>query len=396
MVDSRRDKLIEKLLKKPVIVSKYFDGFNKLGELHNEWLTNFLYGEPVYTLLAHRESYKTTTVALALALITLLYPNKATLFTRKTDGDVKEVKLSVEKLLTSDIFSRFSEIIHGVPLGIKTSITGKHFENIFTDDIVNKTDRISKPERELTKYNYLELLNLLNRGGRLVNTGTPWHKEDCISELMDNKHIYDCYSTGLMTKEQIEYKKSKFTPSLFSANYELKHIPDDKALFKEAKFIDDDNLLMDCIGHIDAGYGGEDATAFTLMKRLNDGRLIALGKRWDRHVDLCLVQIQELVKKYRCGLVYCEDNGDKGYLGQKMRRDYDLKGKTYHESMNKFDKISVHLYPAWKDIYFLKSTDEDYINEIIDYNEFSTHDDCVDSCACISRIWNKRPSVEFI
>ena len=420
---SRKQELLNFLLTKPAKIGKYFEGFNKLEDLHNEWIKNFIYGDLVYTLLAHRESYKTTSVVLALALIALLFPDEATLFTRKTDGDVKEAKQGVESLLKSDLFSEMSKEIHGVPisfvtnnsseittnlktssrgvgqltfLGIKTSITGKHYERIFTDDIVNKTDRISKPERELIKYNYLELLNLLNRGGRLVNTCTPWQKEDCISELMDNKHFYDCYSTGLMTPEQIAFKKSKFTPSLFSANYELKHIADDKALFKEAKSVDDCNLLFDGIGHIDAGYGGEDSTAFTIMKQLKDGRKITLGKKWEKHVDLCLLEIKDLVAKYRCGTIYCEDNGDKGYLAEKMQRDYNLRVKTYHENMNKYEKIANYLYYSWKDVYFVNISDEDYINEILDYNEFSTRDDCVDSLASLVRQLNRKPSVEFI
>ena len=323
---SRKQELLNFLLTEPAKIGKYFEGFNKLGDLHNEWIKNFIYGDPVYTLLAHRESYKTTSVVLALALIVLLFPDEATLFTRKTDGDVKEAKQGVESLLKSDLFSEMSKEIHGVPisfvtnnsseittnlktssrgvgqltfLGIKTSITGKHYERIFTDDIVNKTDRISKPERELIKYNYLELLNLLNRGGRLVNTCTTGHKEDCISELMDNKHFYDCYSTNLMTPEQIAFKKSKFTPSLFSANYELKHIADDKTLFKEAKFVDDCNLLLDGIGHIDAGYGGEESNAFNIIKKLKDGRKKTLGKKWGKQVDWLLVEKKNMGRKYK-------------------------------------------------------------------------------------------------
>ena len=85
-------------------------------------------------------------------------------------------------------------------MGINGSITGKHFDRIFTDDIVNVQDRTSKAERDRTKIVYQELQNIRNRGGRIFNTGTPWHKEDCFS-LMPNIERYDCYSTGLISKE---------------------------------------------------------------------------------------------------------------------------------------------------------------------------------------------------
>lgn len=50
---------------------------------------------------------------------------------------------------------------------------------------------------------YNELQNIRTHGGRIINTGTPWHKEDAISE-MPNVERYDCYSTGIMSRELIE------------------------------------------------------------------------------------------------------------------------------------------------------------------------------------------------
>ena len=82
-------------------------------------------------------------------------------------------------------------------LGIKGSITGKHGDIIITDDIVNIKDRASRAERELTKTVYQELQNVCNRGGRFINTGTPWHKEDAFV-LMPNIARYDCYKTVLI------------------------------------------------------------------------------------------------------------------------------------------------------------------------------------------------------
>jgi hypothetical protein len=40
----------------------------------------------------------------------------------------------------------------------------------------------------------------------------------------------------------------------------------------------------------------------------------------------------------------------------------------------------------WKDVIFVDGTDEDYINQICDYNEEAEHDDCPDSCASLARI----------
>lgn len=385
-------------------------GFDKLTLLHNQWLQEMIFGEEDETLLAHRGSYKTTCLSIAFALIMILFPNKNIIFTRKTDDDVKEVVNQAKKMLKSLVLRHIAEKIYGkelklieessfnlttnlrttnqgssqlLGLGVKTSMTGKHADYVFTDDIVNLKDRISKAERDLIKLQYQELQNIRNRGGRIFNTGTKWHKEDAIETLMPNHKIYDCYSSGLMTRAEIEKIRQSMTPSLFSANYELKHIADVDALFTNPTFINDDKLLLNGIGHIDASYGGNDGTAFTIIKRKGDD-FIVLGKRWNKHVDDCLSEIKALHKQYMVGSISCEKNADKGYLAKELRKDgYEV--SLYNESMNKFLKISTYLRKNWKHIKFLEETDSDYINEILDYTEDAEHDDAPDSLASVIR-----------
>ena len=66
-------------------------GFTKLTELHNRWIMDMVRGKGDKTLQAHRGSYKTTCVSIALSLIIVLLPNSRTLFMRKTDTDIKEI-----------------------------------------------------------------------------------------------------------------------------------------------------------------------------------------------------------------------------------------------------------------------------------------------------------------
>jgi hypothetical protein len=40
---------------------------------------------------------------------------------------------------------------------------------------------------------------------------------------------------------------------------------------------------------------------------------------------------------------------------------------------------------AWKDVIFVEGTDEDYIQQIEDYNENAEHDDAPDSLASLIR-----------
>lgn len=414
-MNSRKKQTLDLIYYEPYKIGHWV-GFHDLTELHNEWLRSFLYAEEDQTLLAHRGSYKTTVLSLFLAIHTVIDPNENVMFFRKTDDDVTEVMTQAQKILQSGVMQRIvldlydtelrflksnnSEIhtnlctsTKGVSqvigLGIGTSITGKHADIVVTDDIVNLKDRISRAERERTKIQYMELQNICNRDGRFVNTGTPWHKEDAIS-IMPNVKRYDCYSTGLITREKLEQLRQSMSDSLFAANYELKHIADKDAMFKNPKFTGEKELIYGGLSHIDAAYDGADGTAFTILNRLKDGRIIGFGKRWDKHVDDCLNDIGIYHKLLRAGSISCEKNADKGYLAKELRGlGYHV--NPYSESMNKFVKISTYLRSNWGNITWLEDTDPEYINEILDYNEFAEHDDSPDSAASLIRKMETRP-----
>lgn len=408
-MNSEKQKVLDILWNEPYKIGHWV-GFNDLTTLHNEWLRSFLYTDIDQTLLAHRGSYKTTDLSLFLAIHTVIEPNENVMFFRKTDDDVTEVLVQTQKILKAGCMQWIVGTLYGVGLdflkennseihtnlctstkgvsqvvglGIGTSITGKHADIVVTDDIVNLKDRISKAERERTKTQYMELQNIKNRGGRFINTGTPWHKEDAIS-IMPNVRKYDCYSTGLITRDKIEELRQSMSDSLFAANYELKHIADKDAMFQNPRFTNDRKAIYGGMAHIDAAYGGEDGTAYTAFRKTKDGKIIGFGKRWDRHVDDCLAEIRMLHKDLMLGSISCERNADKGYLAKELA-EMGFLVDPYSESMNKYIKISTFLRRYWKKIFWLEDTDPEYINEILDYSEFAEHDDSPDSAASLLR-----------
>jgi predicted phage terminase large subunit-like protein len=394
-------------------------GFKKLTLLHNAWMIKMMTSKKDETLQAHRGSYKTTCVSIVLALLMILLPNKRILFMRKTDDDVKEIIKQVRNILLDPHMQVFVSAIYGVQLkltvdnanelstnlttdvkgtsqligmGIGASITGKHFDIIFTDDIVNLKDRTSKAERDHTKAIYQELQNIKNRDGRIFNTGTPWHKDDAFS-LMPEAEKWDYKQTGLISDEEIELIKSKMTRSLFAANYELKHIASEDVLFWDPQTGADPSFILQGCAHVDAAYDGEDYTAFTICNK-KGGKYYVLGKCWRKHVDDVEDKIVQLWQENQCGKLYNETNGDKGYLNKDLKKK-GVRSVAYHEDMNKFLKISTYLKSAWNDIIFVEGTDEEYINQICDYNEDAEHDDCPDSLASLIRKnWAKKERSE--
>jgi hypothetical protein len=384
-------------------------------DLHGMWMHDMLLTREDMTLQSHRGSYKTTCLGIVLAIMMMLRGDLNIIFLRKTDTDITEVIKQVHRILTHEVTQALYKALTGAPLlilkstnseittsaytaprgaaqllgiGIGGSITGKHADLIVTDDIVNLSDRLSHAERERTKSAYQELLNVCNRGGRFINTGTPWHKDDAFT-IMPPARVYDCYSTGLITPEKLEQLKRSMAPTLFAANYELKHIAAEDALFTGyPQKTTDETLFRDGIAHVDAAYGGEDFTALTCAKRDGD-TLYLYGRLWRGHVDTLMDAIISACDGLMCAPIYCETNGDKGYLGRELRRR-GAEVHMYQEKQNKYAKISTFLRKWWGNIVFLDGTDRAYIDQIMDYTETAAHDDAPDSAACVCRILDRR------
>ena len=391
-------------------------GFKDLtDELHGKWMQNIIYGDTDYTLQAHRLSYKSSCLSVALAMWCVLNHGKNALFMRKTDTDVIESIAQTQKVIENEAFRHMAEILMDSPVYLTTgnasnmtvstydsprgaeqlvgcgcggSLTGKHANLIVCDDVVNLQDRISMAEREKTKAIVRELRNIVTRDGRIVFIGTPWHKEDAFS-LVAAPERYDCYSTGLISEEKLKNLREAMTASLFAANYELRHIASDDVIFTSPQTGADPALAEQGICHIDASYGGEDGTAFTICKK-SGGKYYIYGRLWQKHVDDCLPEIIRLRNAFNAGIIYCERNADKGYLAKALR-DKGERADTYHEKMNKFVKITSYLKSEWKNVVFVAGTDAEYINQICDYTENAEHDDAPDSAASIVRkLWNKK------
>lgn len=176
-----RKEALELLLTRPALVGRLC-GFDRLTDgLHGEWLRRMLHARDDMTLLAHRGSYKTTCLSVAIAILMVTRPDSNLLFLRKTDEDVCEVLRQVKGILNSEAMGCLTEQLWGRPVGflratafeltadcyasprgavqllgqgIGGSLTGKHADIIFTDDIVNLQDRLSPAERQRTRSIY--------------------------------------------------------------------------------------------------------------------------------------------------------------------------------------------------------------------------------------------------
>ena len=177
-----RNEDVAEVLQRPEVLGRLV-GFTDLTALHGKWIHEMVFGDEDYTLQAHRGAFKSSCLAVAIPLYMVLYPNRNVIFLRKTDHDVGEMMNMVAKVLQSDVMRDFTQTNRGVQLkiteqsmdhittnlwhspmgapqlrglGIKSSITGAHAWLVVKDDICNLSDRLSKAERDLTKFHYQE------------------------------------------------------------------------------------------------------------------------------------------------------------------------------------------------------------------------------------------------
>ena len=409
-----------KLLKENPERYLYMMGFTREAKAYHHWMREMVFGKNDHAIQAFRGSGKTTCVSASLAMLMFLYPNTRIAFMRKTDSDVREVINQVKRMLetpetkaltamiwghqvklTKDSQNELSTNLTNDPrgssqltgMGINGSLTGKHYDVIFTDDIINLKDRTSRAEREHTKAVYMELQNIKNRGGRIFNTLTPWHIEDAAT-LMPEAEKWD-YTTipEVFTKEDAEAIKPRMTPSLWAANYELRHIPSDDVIFTNPQKGASDEMVANGHCHVDAAYYGDDWTAFTAMQ-YHDGTYYVLGKCWRKHVDDCMDEIMGEYNRLRLGKLWMETNADKGYSAKALK-ERGARTATYSEHQNKHVKIVTYLKGVWPEVVFCDGTDEEYINQICDYTEDAEHDDCPDSLASIIRIAGKKRKDDY-
>ncbi len=114
----------------------------------------------------------------------------------------------------------------------------------------------------------------------------------------------------------------------------------------------------------------------------NEKKLQIVGFSYAGNVKHWKKTIIEKYKKYRCKLMYVEENPDKGYTADFLK-DAGLNVISYNENLNKDTKITIYLSSVWDDLYFAKESDFDYMEQIVDYCPGEKPDDAPDSLASL-------------
>lgn len=397
-------------------------GKDKLTELHSKWMLWLLDSPEERVLMAHRGSYKTTSISeIGVIWYLMFHPNATIVIIRKSYTDAASIVRNITNMMMMPEINNLLAFAWGQQwkfttrregkfelsvkttktkelsveaMGIDSGMTGQHYLFGISDDIVTLKDRISEAEREKTKLVVQELrTNVLNPGCHMIHIGTPWDKRDAFS-ILPPARKFPLGTTGLLTPEQIALKQTQTTPILFAINYKLEFENEDDLIFSDPHMGKWHGSELTMIrGHLDAAFDGEHTCALTIMGRMKDGRLNAVGFSYGGSVQNWLDVVAQKLVKYGCNKLYIEDNADKNYTALVLSKHPVIKENhiwmsDYHEAQKKEIKISTYLGEVFKDVEWSEESDDEFMEQIIDWRPGMEPDDAPDSAASLVRQGN--------
>jgi len=427
--------IVKAIVEQPHLLG-HLCGFKDLTPLHSTWIhyIHDSYAGHDKSLMASRSSYKSTAIVIIGVLYRLIRNKNETIaIMRKSYTLATEVVRTIMNLMESPAihelfrFIWFADSKGNVPLnadwkfnirkegslnvsvrtsqspepsisalGINSNLTGKHYDFTIMDDVVTLQDRLYQVEREFTKVIVSEVRgNVVKKTGYTGIIGTPYHHDDALA-VIEKEGIpmkkYPYEMLPFIKPEEIDKARRSMSDALFNINYCLDwHVSTDM-LFQNP-FMGNWNKAhnRDIHAHIDAGFGGEDMTAMTIIARMPDNRINVVGFCTEKHVNDWIPFIFQKMQEYKAHTLWMETNADKGLMLEKitahpLAKTWAIQPQPYRETQNKQDKIASVIKPEWEKLVFAPETDEKYMLHLCEWNEFvKVLDDAPDSLASVLR-----------
>lgn len=420
------DQELKLLLKFPHLLG-HLAGKTKLKPIHSEWANYIWKGKEHRSLQAFRGGYKSTILTELMPLVHLAkYPNARIAIVKKTYSSAAEsvrnlaniamlpdinafltdfwgkwkfTNLKDGKFLTSVKQTKTKEMSVEA-LGLDSSFTGRHYDVVLFDDVVDLDDRLSEAEREHTRVVVSEFMsNIIDPGGFVGCVGTPWHRKDAWT-IMPTPRLYPVTmgkdghwdSYGILTDEEITEKRRFLNPLVWTVNYELRFESDTDMLFMNPKLgLWHGDKVKDVTAHLDAAFDGNHHCALTIMGRLPNKKFNAVGWVYPGNVKDWLPFIVKKMVEFKASTLHVETNPDRGYTADALRAFPDVQSnhiwiEDYDERTKKTEKIATFGYEVWKDTEWSESaTDRNYLEQMVDYLPDQEPDDAPDSFASLCR-----------
>ena len=399
-------------------------GYDKLTSTHSEWIRIFITYKRFDVLQAYRGSYKTTCGIVAMILLFLCNPDTRLLIVRKTGDLATAVLKTIQKhFVTSDairlyLFSRwgitdastkvwsserttfsFKKSVTPEPsitsAGVGASITGAHFDYIWTDDISTIDDRYSPAERNWTIVYFRELENLIDPLGQTRLTGTPWHEDDVFSILPAEAFINRQFPFGTVDLppdelSEIATRKNRLPYAEWCCNYELRHVQDNDTIgaFETA----DEWKAQYCVAFIDPSFSDKtdtDSTAVSVVG-VYRGKILFTGMKFPRSISDAATRRMILdflfIFKPIETVIESQLADTSIFFIDAFRADeshYNVKNlwTIKRQFRNKHERIAATVIANKPDMLILSGTQQEFSIAVSRYYKGAPHDDEIDSLA---------------
>jgi len=401
-------------------------GYEKLTPLHGEWIKIFYKYRKFDVLQAHRGSYKTTCGVVAMVLLFLCNPNMRLLIVRKTGDLASNILKAIQTHFESNdalrlyMFSRwgitdaktktwssehtafsFKKTITPeasiTAAGVGASITGAHFDYIWTDDIETIQDRYSAAERKWTIAYFQELDNLIDPLGQTRLSGTPWHEQAVFSTIKEELFEGRRFPFGVVPLPEAELaeilaRKDRLPYAEWCCNYELRHVQDNDTIgaFESTPVWD----CQYCVAFIDPSFSDKtdtDATTVAIVGVSKTGKILFTGLKLPKSIsDVQTVDtILEFLNKFTPIESVIEtqlsDTGRVFFIDAFKKREFKYPIKnlwtTKHQSRNKHERIAATVIANKPDMRILDGTQQEFSLGVSRYYKGVAHDDEADAVA---------------
>ncbi len=232
-------------------------------------------------------------------------------------------------------------------LGFGTQMTGKHFDLIIADDIVNNDDRESCSIRKKKARWFEDIISILDPDGEILIVGTRWHPDDFYNYIINDlnpklpvseKYVIEIETAlnesgepnfpSILPVEKLETLKIEKGIIEFNSQYMNSPITSGTRVFYETDFnyfdFSDDYLSGPNIAYLDPSLGKNYASDYSAMIIGNlaaDGRLYILDAVILKILPDALIKIiMEECLTYNIRNLGIESNSFQEYLVDDIER----------------------------------------------------------------------------
>lgn len=261
---------------------------------------------------------------------------------------------------------------------IKTvTLRGRHPERVIMDDPVTEDD-VSEATRLHVERVYNEVSKLC---ANVLIIGQPAHKFDLYAKLRPLlKGLEVPHGTIPELDHDLEAQRlAGVDEASIQASYFLKVLNEGSTPFDNIKYLDKFPIGESAVAFIDPSHEGGDYTALTIL-RAHFGGVAVVGFTWKKAWNHCLDEMVEKLKAYHVQKLAFETNalGDQPIIMLRQMFGGGVVGRR--TISNKHARIMAAGSYAHQ-IHLAKESDKQYINQVVQYEYNSKHDDAPDSLA---------------